>query len=376
MFEVSLPSLIVIVFGAVTFVELLYYYLIYARFSFTRKKTQKYLYQPPVSVVMVAKDAAGVLLKTLPKYLDQQYDNFEVVVVNDNSQDDTKLLIVEYQQQYSNLKLVELDSAVTTIRGEKFALSMGLRCASHPYYIVTNPEYAPTSTHWLEKMAGNFENDKQIVLGYSTFEKKKSPFNRLLHFDNLLNAVQFFSLAQIHSTYRGDSKNMGFTEQAFAQQRGFASHNHIRYGVEDIFISRAANKKNTAIEFSPDAITVLQRDVRHHKWLDHKQGLYYTRHFNTLKNRLLLGLYAIVNLLFYVGLVFAILLSVGNVTLLSITLGILALRMISQYLVFGFAAKKLNEKQIIPGLLLYDLLFAVLNPLYYLDALIRHDRFL
>jgi len=376
MFEVSLPSLIVIVFGAVTFVELLYYYLIYARFSFTRKKTKKYLYQPPVSVVMVAKDAAGVLLKTLPKFLNQQYDNFEVVVVDDNSQDDTKLLVVEYQQQYSNLKLVELDTAVTTIRGEKFALSMGIRCASNPYYIVTNPEYAPTSTHWLEKMAGNFENDKQIVLGYSTFEKKKSPFNRMLHFDNLLNAMQFFSLAQIHSTYRGDTKNMGFTEQAFAQQRGFASHNHIRYGEEDIFISRAANKKNTAIEFSPDAMTVLQRDVRHHNWLDHKQGLFFTRHFNTLKNRLLLGLYAIVNLLFYVGLVFAVWLSIGNVMLLSITLGIIAVRIISQYFVFGFAAKKLNEKQVIPGLLLYDLFFALLNPLYYLDAIIRHDRFL
>lgn len=376
MFEVSLPSLIVIVFGAVTFVELLYYYLIYARFSFTKKKAQKYLYQPPVSIVMVAKDAAGVLLKTLPKFLNQQYGDFEVVVVNDNSQDDTKMLVVEYQQQYSNLKLVELDTAVTTIRGEKFALSMGIRCASHPYLVLTNPEYAPTSTHWLEKMAGNFENDRQIVLGYSTFEKKKSPFNRLLHFDNLLNAVQYFSLAQIHSTYRGDVKNLGITQQIFAQQRGFASHNHIRYGEEDIFISKAANAKNTAIEFSQDAVTVLQRDARFNKWLDHKQGLYYTRRFNSLKNRLLLGVYALVNLLFYVGLAFAILFSIGNVLLLSVTGGIFALRILSQYLVFGFAAKKLNEKQVIPGLLLYDLLFAVLNPLYYIDALIRHDRFL
>ena len=124
MFEVSLPSLVVIVFGAIAFIELLYYYLIYARFSFAKKKAQKYLYQPPVSIVMVAKDAAGVLLKTLPKFLNQQYGEFEVVVVDDNSQDDTKLLVVEYQQQYSNLKLVELDTAVTTIRGEKFALSM------------------------------------------------------------------------------------------------------------------------------------------------------------------------------------------------------------------------------------------------------------
>lgn len=376
MSEVSLPSLVVILFGAITFIELAYYYLIYARFSFQRKKPQKSFYQPPVSVVMVAKDAAGVLLKTLPKFLNQQYGDFEVVVVDDNSQDDTKLLILEYQQQYTNLKLVELDTAVTTIRGEKFALSMGIRCASHPFLLVTNPECAPSSTHWLEKMAGNFEGGKQIVLGYSTFEKKNNPFNRLLHFDNLLNAIQYFSLARIHSPYRGDAKNMGFTEQVFTQQRGFAKHNHISYGEEDIFISRAANKNNTGIEYTPDAVTILQRGALHHYWKDHKQGLYYTRRYNTFRNRFLLTSYAIINLLFYVALAFAIVYSIGNILLIAVTAGIAAVRVISQYFVFGFAAKKLNEKQVIPGLILYDLLFALLNPLYFMDAQIRHDRFL
>ena len=376
MSEVSLPSLVVILFGAITFIELAYYYLIYARFSFQRKKPQKSFYQPPVSVVMVAKDAAGVLLKTLPRFLNQQYGDFEVVVVDDNSQDDTKLLILEYQQQYTNLKLVELDTAVTTIRGEKFALSMGIRCASHPFLLVTNPECAPSSTHWLEKMAGTFEGGKQIVLGYSTFEKKNNPFNRLLHFDNLLNAIQYFSLARIHSPYRGDAKNMGFTEQVFTQQRGFAKHNHISYGEEDIFISRAANKNNTGIEYAPDAVTILQRGALHHYWKDHKQGLYYTRRYNTFRNRFLLTSYAIINLLFYVALAFAIVYSIGNILLIAVTAGIAAVRVISQYFVFGFAAKKLNEKQVIPGLILYDLLFALLNPLYFMDAQIRHDRFL
>ena len=84
----------------------------------------------------------------------------------------------------------------------------------------------------------------------------------------------------------------------------------------------------------------------------------------------------IVNLLFYVALAFAIVYSIGNILLIAITAGIAAVRIISQYFVFGFAAKKLNEKQVIPGLILYDLLFALLNPLYFIDAQIRHDRFL
>lgn len=376
MFEKYLPIVFVVLFGVITFIELIYYYVIYARFSFHKKRIVSAIQHEPISIVMVAKDAAGVLLKTLPRLLNQQYAQFEVVIVDDNSQDETKLLVLEYQQQYKNIKIVDLNTAVTTIRGRKFALSMGIRCASYEHILITDPECTPTSAHWLEKMADNFSGQTRIVLGYSTYQKRNNPFNRLLHFDTLLNAMQYFSLARIHSTYRGDYRNMAFDTHLFEQQRGFASHNHISYGEEDIFISRAATKKNTAIEFSPDAVTVLQRASNFKYWKDHKKGLFYTRKFNTLKNRFLLNSYAVVNLLFYVLLTITILLTKSIIPLLIATVSIAAVRIISQYFVFGFAAKKLNEKQVIPCLFLYDLVFALLNPLYFISAQINHDKFL
>ena len=376
MFEKYLPIIFVVLFGIITFLELIYYYVIFARFSFHKKKKAVSIQQVPVSVIMVVKDAAGVLLKTLPRLLNQQYAQFEVVIVNDNSQDETKLLVLEYQQQYKNIKLVDLDSAVTTIRGKKFAISMGVRCASYEHLLFTDPECTPSSSHWLGKMAENFVGQTRIVLGYSTYQKRNNPFNRMLHFDTLLNAVEYFSLARIHSTYRGDFKNLAFTAPLFDKQRGFATHNHISYGEEDIFISRAATKNNTAIEFSPDAVTVLQRASNFRYWKDHKLGLFYTRKLNTFKNRFLLNGYAIINLLFYIALTFAILFTLSDMILLIVTLSIAAVRLISQYLVFGFAAKRLNEKQVIPCLLIYDLIFAILNPLYFISAQIHHDRFL
>lgn len=376
MFEEYLPIIIVVLFGAVTLIELAYYYLVYARFSFARKKNSGSQESVPVSVVLVVKDAAGTLLKTLPRFLNQQYPQFEVVVVDDNSRDETPLLIKEYQQQYPNLKLVNLDSAVTTIRGRKFAISMGIRCASYDHLLFSDPECAPSSAHWLERMAANFSDKKKIILGYSTYEKRNNPFNRMLHFDTLINAVQFFSLASIRSTYRGDGKNMAYTKDLFTKQRGFASHNHISFGEEDIFISRAATKSNTTIEYSQDAFTVLQRSANHSYWKAHKMGLYFTRKYNTKKNAFLLNTYAIVNLLFYAALALAIVLTLGTPMLLYIVLGITFVRVVSQYFVFGFAAKKLNEKQIIPALLLYDIIFAVLNPLYFISAKLSSHKYL
>lgn len=376
MFEDKLSLAVLIIFAAITLIELLYYFLLFARFSFRRKRNIVSQEPIPISIVIVAQDVASVLLKTLPKLLNQQYSKFELVVVDNNSRDDTPNLLREYINQYSNIKVVTLDSAVTFIRGRKFAISMGIRCATYDHIIFTDAECSPNSVHWLSKMAQNFANTKSIVLGYSTYPKRRSLFNRLLHFDNMFNAMQYFGHALIHSAYRGDNKNMAYVRSLFNAQRGFASHNHIAYGDEDIFISRAATKNNIAIEFEPDAVTTLQRSEYHRDWLNHKEGLYYTRKFNTLKNRILLNGYDLINLLFYVTLCYGIVLTVNNKILLSIFLGVLGVRIICQYFVFGFAAKKLNEKQIIPFLFIYDIIFAILNPLYHLSARINHRKFM
>lgn len=376
MLEMKLSLIVLIIFGALTLIELMYYYLVFARFSFRKKRKVISSDEIPVSIVMVVQNLAAVLLKTLPRILSQSYSKFEVVVVDCNSQDDTKKLLYEYASQFPNLKVVDLDSAVTSIRGRKFAISMGIRCAQYDHILITDAECRPTSPHWLQKMASHFGVGKNIVLGYSTYEKKKNPFNRLLHFENMFNAMQYFGHAVIKSTYRGDGKNLAYTKPLFFAQKGFASHNHICYGDEDIFISRASKKNNTAIEYSPEAATVLQRGAYHKYWLHHKEGLYYTRKFNTMKNRILLNGYDLVNLLFYVALVFAILFTIKDLTLLCIVLGIAGVRILSQYFVFGFAAKKLDEKQVIPFLLIYDIIFAILNPMYHFAARIHHQRFL
>lgn len=377
MFDATLSLVIVVVFALITFIELLYYYVLYARFAFRKRQPapEVTLDSPPVSVILVVKDAAAVLLKTLPRLLNQHYPHFELVIVNDNSKDDTKLLLLEYQQQYDNIHIVNLDSAVTSIRGNKYALSIGIRCAKYENMIFTDAECAPSSVHWLEHMASQFSDTQHIVLGYSTYMKRNNPINRMLHFDTMLSALQYFSLALVHSTYRGDHKNIGYTKTLFYKQRGFASHNHLVYGDEDIFISKAASRKNTAVVYDPDSYTVLQRQAYYKYWVHHKEGLYYTRKHNTAKNRFFLNFYGILNPLFYLALVLAILATYNQIVMLAIVLGITLVRIISLYLVFGFAAKRLNEKQTIPALLFYDLLFAFLNPIYFVSAHLHHQRF-
>lgn len=366
---------ILIIFGVITLVQLVYYYVLYGRFAFYRKKRALSFRDIPISVVIVVRDDASQVLQTLPYLVEQQYSFFEIVIVNDRSRDENSLhAIQEYKERYPNIKIVDLSTAVSTSRGKKMAISMGIKCASYDHILLTSPNCVPASKQWLSLMAQNFQFQQKIVLGYNTFAKKKGPYSHFLLYDNLIGAVQYFSHALIHSTYRGDINNVAFVRPLFYQQKGFISYNHLLYGEEDIFIHRASTKNNTATEFSPESVTVRQHTPSYGFWRLHKVSLFYTRKFNSFKNRFLLSLYELTNLLFYLFLVFAILTALHQPLALYIALGIALLRIVSMYVVMGISAKKLQETQLIPFFLFYDLLFSILNPLYWLAAKINHKK--
>jgi glycosyltransferase involved in cell wall biosynthesis len=366
---------VLIVFGVITLIQLIYYYVIYGRFAFYRKKSALSFRDIPISVVIVVRDDAAQVLQSLPQLLEQQYSSFEIVIVNDRSRDENSLhAIKEYRERYPNIKFVDLSTAVSTSRGKKMAISIGIKCASHDHIILTSPDCAPASRQWLSLMAQNFQFHNRIVLGYNTYSKKKGIYSHFLHYDNLIGAMQYFSHALMHSTYRSDLHNVAFIRPLFYQQNGFIAYNHLLFGEEDIFIHRAASKNNTAIEFSPDAATVCQHMPQYRFWRLHKISLFYTRKFNSLKNRIILSLYELTNLLFYTVLVLSILASLHQPLALYITAGIAVARIASMFVVMGISAKKLNEKQIIPLFLFYDILFSLLNPAYWLSAKINHKK--
>lgn len=366
---------ILISLAVVTAIQLIYYYIIYGKFTFHRKKSAISLREIPISVVIVVRDNASQILQSLPKFLNQQYPDFEVVIVNDRSPDEQSLFAIkEYQQRCPKIKFVDLSDAVSTSRGKKMALSFGIKCASHEHVVITSPDCEPTSEHWLLNVAQNFQGQKRIVIGYSTFARRKNPYNLFLHYDNVVTAVQYFSSVLGKSTYRGDFRNVAFVRSLFYKQKGFTSFNHLEWGEDDVFIHRISDANNTAIEFSPDSTIVEQNIPQYGYWRSHKISLFYTRKYNSSKNRVSLAIYEISNILFYTLLVLSIIANVANPVYLYSAIGIAVVRVASLYVTLGISASKLNEKQIIPHILFYDILFSILNPLYWLFSKINRKK--
>ncbi|MDL2296679.1 glycosyltransferase [Bacteroidales bacterium OttesenSCG-928-B11] len=365
---------LLILFGLITLVILLYHLLIFAKFSFHKAVKIKNVDLLPVSIVISARNEAHHLIKTLPLLLEQQYNNYEVVVVNDNSNDETEQVIRDFMVRYTNLKLVNLTSSVTNIQGKKFPLSIGIKSASHELLLLTDADCAPSSPYWLINMAKHFKNKTSIVLGYSTTEKRSSFMNLFSHFDNLQVAISYFSYALAKMPHMGIGKNLAYTRTLFYERKGFASHNHIHYGDDDIFINKIANSENCDIEYYKEAFTISRYKPGLANWFHQKIRYQLTSRHYKKSHKFLLRNYSLFSLLFYVAFGFALCYSIGSILFLSLTLGVFLLKTGIQYLIFGLAAKKLEERQVIPFILLFDILYVIIYPFICIASLFSRHK--
>jgi len=362
-----LPEICIVVFASVVLFQLLYYFFIFSKFSFHQQKLIEQCEQPPVSIVITAKNEAHQLLNTLPQLLNQEYPLFEVVVVNDNSNDETLQVILDFQNRFNNLKIVNLESSVTTIKGKKFPLSLGIKEATYEHILLTDADCIPASNQWIKLMAGHFNNAIKIVLGFNTIRRRTGLINGLIRFDKLHQAIQFFSYCLVNKPFGSVGQNLAYTKSIFFNNNGFASHNHLQFGDDDLFVNKVANGNNCAVEYNKEAHTTARTGSSFNNWLLLRIIRSKTRKYYH-SGKLLLNFYNILMTVFYITLGCALYFTMNNFLYFVMTLGILLIKFIAQYICFGFAAVKLNDKRLIPHILLFDFIFSALNPVIYIAA--------
>jgi glycosyltransferase involved in cell wall biosynthesis len=297
--------LYILFFAIVLFYQL--YFRMRLAFASKRALQPQYYLNIPVSVIICAKNEEVNLKKNLPFVLNQDYENFEVVVVDDNSNDETYFYLKSLQQQYSNLKVIRLTENVNFFSGKKFPLSLGIKSATHNHLLLTDADCRPSTNMWIRLMASGFGKEKQLVLGYGQYDKKKGLLNSLICFETIYTALQYFSFALARMPYMGVGRNLAYTKQLFNAQRGFSKHYNIVSGDDDLFVNAAADKTNTACVIHPDAFTVSVPSSTWSAWWKQKRrhlttGVWYKR-----KHKILLSLYPVALVLFYMTMSFAIL---------------------------------------------------------------------
>lgn len=271
------PYLSILIVGSIMLLVQLYYYLYYyMRIFAASKKKEEESHLPPLSVIICARNEEENLRQHLPLILGQAYPNFEVIVVDDCSTDNTELVLKQMEQQHKHFRYTKINQDQKFSHGKKLALTVGIKSARHNWLVHTDADCKPAGTQWLRTLSTRMKPGKELILGYGGYTKDKGMLNSLIRFETIMIALQYITFAAARKPYMGVGRNLAYTKDLFFKNKGFASHYHIASGDDDLFVQQAANQQNTAICIDPEAFTFSVPKSSFAEWKNQKQ-----RHFTT-----------------------------------------------------------------------------------------------
>lgn len=364
-FEFTQTELILLSAFAVFFAYQLYFYFHYLRAVLRLKKqtaknrinfeVQKF----PVSVIICAKDELDNLREYLPYVLNQDYPEYEVIVVNDGSGEETEMLLNNFRKDYPHLRTTFVPAGATNLSTKKLALTLGIKAAKNDWLLFTDADCMPEDKTWISRMARNFNPGVEFVLGYGAYMKKKGFVNRLITYDTLFIALQYMGFALTGKPYMGVGRNMAYRKDVFFRNKGFASNLNLRSGDDDLMVNRAANGFNTKIEVAPDSITWSEPNKRFRDWYYQKERHLSVASFYKAQSRFRLSLEPVTRGLFYVCFLLAM---VFGSLITMIVAGVLLLaRLVVQMVVINRSSKHFDGRKYIFMLPVFDIILPLIT---------------
>ena len=356
-------------------IQLCIHWIRFSRVAFFKRRQRPKLDEElePVSVVVCARDAYEQLTELIPALLRQNYPQFEVVVVNDCSEDETEEYLKDLERREPRVKPVQLRQHLNFFNGKKFPLSMGIKSASYDLMVLTDADCLPESDEWLRSMVSCYGSNTEVVIGYNRFNNIKGLLNKLIRFDSLQNGILYLSAALAGRPYMGVGKNLSYRKRLFFENKGFTSHYTMPAGDDDVFISQVATKRNTKACIDAENGIVATPSTSFWAWVRQRCNKYATIKMHRTSTRAWMAIhywsqflfYACFIALFFLKPAFAVASDLPYYTYYFPTLAVLfILRYVTQMIIYRGASRRLGEKGLLPGLLFWDAFFAIATPLF------------
>ena len=349
---------------------ILFFYTRLIFFKIKNPKEQIISKLPPVSIIIAARNESDNLFNNLPFILEQDYPEFEVIVVNHQSIDESYHILNAYKMKYPNLKVVEIEKSKHIRIGKKLPITLGVKSAKYEHLLLTDADCRPNSSKWILQMANSFVYQKDLVLGFSPYYSSQTFLNKIIRFDTAYIAVNYFSFALAKLPYMGVGRNIGYTKSLFKSVNGFKSHYAISSGDDDLFVQEVSGKADLQIVIHEDAYVTSEPKNNLSSWVLQK-----TRHFTTsteysVIKKILLGIYPMTLIFALVSFVYLMF----DLDYSVIIIGLFVFLILFKWLFLGLCFKKLRQNELIKWIPILDLVNAFLIPIIYYTTDFKNNK--
>jgi len=201
---------------------------------------------PFITVLICIKNEYFNLKSNLQSIIDQDYKEFEIIIVDDHSSDKGIEYLKSKYNSESRLKILELGPDQ---KGKKNAILEAAKYAKSNIFLLTDADCKPHSSRWINEMVKSLGKEKDIVLGYTPYFSQSSFLNKFIRFETCMNGAQILSASILGFPYAGVGRNVLYRRTLVspeALQMAFLS------GDDDLLINNVATKKNTIVCMDPN----------------------------------------------------------------------------------------------------------------------------
>ena len=356
MATITINLLFLIFFGA-TFVQTLTWLILFMKLALYKESLLDMdlteIEEKPISIIICARNEAKNLLQNIPHFLSQNYRSFEIIVVNDDSNDETFQILFEFQEKSPIFRIVNA-IGVKKNPGKKAALKLGIKAAIYDQILLTDADCVPSSKNWIKLMQSKLVLRPTIILGYSPYSYiPRSSLNAFIRYETVYTAIQYLSMALWGFPYMGVGRNLLYTRSLFFEGGQFDKHEHIASGDDDLFINSVATHSNTKINLHPSTFVFSHPK---HTW----RGYYLqkSRHLTTgtkykLRHQLMLGMISLSHFLHYLGAI-GLVLTIGYhehiIFSYLVRIGLVII-------VYALILRKFQEQNLLQWVPLFDFLY-------------------
>ena len=284
-------QLVVIIFFAVAGIQL--FHLIFFLIAFARRRFVGESETPPVSVIVCAHDEEENLKDLIPNLLSQRYPSFEVIIVNDRSNDGTYDYLLQATAMHPSLRMVQVDRVPGHANGKKFGITLGIKAAAHEWVLLTDADCRPSDNQWIMGMSRHFREDVKIVAGVSPYRKAPGFLNLFIRFEGWITVFQYVGFALLGMPYMGVGRNLAYRKSLFLEKKGFNQFLGVVGGDDDLFVNQHATAENLRVEMEPTtSVFSITKKTWKSFYRQKVRHLSVGKHYR-LKHRIILGGFAI-----------------------------------------------------------------------------------
>ncbi|MBQ8055748.1 MAG: glycosyltransferase [Paludibacteraceae bacterium] len=344
-------------------IQTFYYFFYYIRVSIRKRKDIKIGHdfgkKEPVSVIICARNEAENLRNFLPSVVNQCYPDYEIIIVNDGSYDETENVVKEFSGKYSNIYMTYVPEDTKTVSRKKLAITIGIKAAKNDILLFSDADCKPVSNNWIDLMTRRFKDNTEFVLGFGGYYEEKGFLNRLIRFDTLFIGMQYIAFALAGHPYMGVGRNLAYRKSTFYKNGNFLSHLDLQSGDDDLFVNQNATGKNTQVEVVSESVTLSIPKTTSRTWKNQKM-----RHLSTspryrVGTKIMLGVENLSRGLFYLS--FLACFVTLNPIMMILGGSLFLLRWMYQIFIINASAKAFGVRRFFLSIPFFDIVLPLIN---------------